>query len=176
MFKGMSSRRLRLVVTGGALVAAIAAPAAVKADTGGIVPAIGPMVSRDETISITSVGLTGKLVVNVGISFVCQPFDVIDWETGQTVRSTAGSIEDVSVVVLRAQGKTIDYGVAGAGGGVAVCDGTTVNTMTVPVTAAVSPWKSGAAVVGASVYVAEPTQFQDSDFASSGPVVARLGH
>jgi hypothetical protein len=166
-------RRGRLLLLSGALVAALALPGVVSAATGSETPSIAPASSRDATISVGSLSVTGKVIVNVRLDVICQPFQSYDWNTGETTETTDGSVEFGSVTVLQAQGRTIDWG-STEWGGSAVCDGTTVNTYTIPVTASLSPWRNGAAVVGASVYIADRTSFQDSDAANTGPVEVRL--
>jgi hypothetical protein len=166
-------RRGRLLLTSGALVAALALPGSVSADTGSGTPSIQPAGSRDATITIGSLTVTGKLIVTVQLNVVCQPFQSFDWQTGETTETTDGSVEYANVTVLQAQGRTIDWGTADFGGR-ALCDGSTVNAYTIPVTASLSPWRNGAAVIGASVYIADRTSFQDSDSASTGPVEVRL--
>jgi len=173
MFISSIGRRARLVLVGGVAVLTLAIPATVSADTTGGVPSIQPASSRDATISIDSISVIGKVVANVRISVVCQPFDSYDWNTGETFQTTDGSVEFANVTVLQAQGRTLDYGSIDFGGR-AVCDGATVNHYEVPVSAAVSPWKNGAAVAGATVYIADRASFQDSDAASTGPLAVRL--
>jgi hypothetical protein len=167
------SRRGRLLVAATAALAILAVPSAAFADTTGG-GSIAPAVSRDATISITSTALTARLIVTVGIDLVCQPFQSYDWETGATVETTAGAIEGGQVVVLQAQGRTVASG-AGDVVGTAVCDGATVNHLSVPVVASTSPWRQGTAVLGASVFVADAASFNDSDYASTGPTTVRLG-
>ena len=166
--------RLRVAVIGGALAAALCVPAVVNADTTGG-PSIPPAGSNGATISIDSVAVSGKVVATVNVTFVCQPFEVFDWETGQTVKSTSGSIEDGGVTIYQAQGKVLDWGTNGVFGGLAVCDGSTANHLSIPVTPSVSPWKKGTAAVGAWVRLSDTVAFQDSDYGSTGPVTLRLG-
>jgi hypothetical protein len=167
------NHRGRLVLVATAALAVLAAPSAAFADTtgGGSIP---PAVSRDATISITSTALTARLIVTVGIDVVCQPFQSYDWDTGETVETTAGAIEGGGVVVLQAQGRTIASG-TGDVVGTAVCDGATVNHLSVPVVASTSPWRTGTAVLGASVFISDAASFNDADYASTGPITVRLG-
>jgi hypothetical protein len=173
MFPSRIGRRARLFAIGGALAVGLAIPGAVLADTTSV-PTIQPATSRGATIEVTGVKVTGKVVAIVDIAFVCEPFQIFDWQTGETIDSTAASLEDGSITLVQAQGRTIDWGTASIFGGPVTCDGSTVNTRSVPVTAAVTPWKTGTAVVGATVYLAEPINFQDSHYASSGALTVRL--
>jgi hypothetical protein len=166
-------RRGRLLLTSGALVAALAVPGAVSADTGGGTPTIGPAFSRDATIAIDSLTVTGKVVVTVQMRVVCQPFLSYDYNTGETFQTTDGSVDFATVTILQAQGRTLDSG-SSQWGGSAVCDGTTINTYSIPVTASQSPWRNGTAVTGASVYIVDVASYHDSDAASSGPLTVRL--
>jgi len=175
MFALRIGRRVRLLVLGGALLVGLAVPGAALADTTGGVPSIQPAGSRDASISIDSFAVTGKVIVTVQISVICQPFQSYDWDTGQTIETTDGSLDFGNVTIIQAQGRTLDYGSTDIYGS-AVCDGSTVNHYTVPVTAQVSPWHTGAAVVGAQAYVSDRLSFQDSDAASTGPVSVRLSN
>jgi hypothetical protein len=174
MFPSRIPRRVRLVAIGGALVVGLALPGAVSADTTGV-PSIQPASSRDATIQVTSVAVTAKVIATVSIAFTCQPFQSYDWETGQTIETTVGRIEGGGATVIQAQGRTITWGQIEIFGGAATCDGTTVNTASAPVTATVSPWKVGTAVVGASIYLTDENG-SDSDYATSGPLTVRLAN
>ena len=164
--------RKRLIVLGAALAAALALPAAALADTTEPVT-IQPAVSRDATITITSTAVTARLIVNVRVDFVCLPFQSRNWETGETIETTAGEMGG-EAVVLQVQGRTIVSGV-GSFSGTVTCDGTTVNHLTAAVTARNAPWRTGTAVIGASVYAADTTSYQDSDYASTGALPVKLG-
>lgn len=167
-------RRPRLVIAAGLLALALAAPSAVSADTTGA-PSIPPAISHDATIQVTSVSVTAKVIATVSLSFTCQPLQSYDWETGQTIETTVGRVEGGGATIIQAQGRTLDWGTGEVFGGSAVCDGTTVNTASTPVTAAVSPWKNGAAVVGAYISVCDE-QCSDSDYATSGPISVKLSN
>ena len=166
-------RRARLVMAGGMLAIALAVPGAVSADTTGGVPSIQPAYSRDASIQIGSVNVTAKVIATVTLQFTCQPFQTYDWQTGETTETTAGRVEGGQVTVVQAQGRTIAWGQVDLFGATAVCDGTTVNVTSAPVTAAVAPWKVGTAVAGAWIQVSDATG-SDSDGASSGPATVRL--
>ena len=173
MFISSMGRRARLVLVSGVAALTLAIPATVSADTTGGVPSIQPAFSRDATISVTGVRVTAKVIATVTIAFTCQPFQSYNWGTGETTETTVGRIEDGGATLIQAQGRTIDWGQVQIFGGAVTCDGSTVNTTTAPVTAAVSPWKVGTAVVGASIYVTDENG-SDSDYATSGPVTVRL--
>lgn len=174
MVGNIGSRRHAGLVAVVALIAAIAIPGAALADTTGGPPAMQPATSRGATIVVdTSVTITAKAVATAHVVFVCNPFEVFDWQTGQTVLSTDGQMEDLQVEIIQASGKTLNWGLAEAFGGSVVCDGTTRHTADATIVPTNAPWKSGSAVIGASVSVAAP-DFQSSDFASSGPIQIRL--
>jgi hypothetical protein len=159
-----------------ALVAVIAVPAVALADTTGGTPTIPAASSHGATIRVTSVSVTAKVVALVNVDFTCQPLTFFDWSTGQTETTTEGHVEGGQFVLLQAQGRTVDWGVGDPPFGTVTCDGSTANHLAVPVTAAVSPWKTGTAVVGASLYVID-ANMNSADTASSGPVTVRLsGH
>ena len=163
-----SSRGLRLVIVGGALVAAFALPAAVSADTTG-----GGGGPGGATMTVASVSVVGKAVAIVHLDIVCQPFDSYDWDTGETYPTTAGSIEFSVLQVLQAQGRTLDSGTTEFFGTV-TCDGATVNRVDANVAATVSPWKNGTAVVSGQVSISDSSSFTDLDSANLGPTTVRL--
>ena len=166
------SRGPRLLALGAALLVALALPSVAFADTTPG-PTIPPAAARDATITVTSATVTARLIVSVGVDYVCQPFEVYDWETGQTYQTTTGFIEDGQATVIQAQGRTIASGTGGVSGAV-TCDGSTVNHLTIPVIASTAPWRSGTAVVGAALFASDPT-FNTGDYASSGPLVMKVG-
>ena len=165
--------RTRLIVIGGALAAALALPAAALADTTEPVT-IQPAVSHDATITITSTAVTARLIVTIGVDFVCLPFQSHNWDTGETIETTAGAIEGGEAAVLQVQGRTIVSG-AGSFRGAVACDGTTVNHLTATVIARNAPWHTGTAVIGATVYAVDATSYQDADYASTGALPVKLG-
>jgi hypothetical protein len=167
------SRGLRALVATGILAAGLALPASTFADTTGGAPPIQPAFSHDATITGVSVTVTAKLIANVTVSFTCQPFQSYDWNTGETIETTAGHFEGGGATVIQAQGRSVAWGQVDLFGQDATCDGTTVNQVAAPVTASTAPWKNGSAVVGASVQLSDAT-FSDSDYASSGPIVVKL--
>ena len=166
-------RRWRLLLVGAALALALAVPSSALADTTAT-PTIYPADSRGATVTLTGGSIVGRLVANTTVTFTCDPFLVYDWESGQEVESTEGRLEDGSVTILQASGRTINYGQVGFWGGSVVCDGGTVNRRDLGVVASVSPWRSGSVVAGATVYIAS-ADYNSSHFASTGPVTIRLG-
>jgi hypothetical protein len=163
-----SRARIRALIVGAALVAALAVPVAVSADT---IPGSNGVatVTVDPTVRVLN-----KVVATVNVSFTCDPFLVYDWETGQYVQSTTGFLEGASASLTQASGRTIGSGSADIiTTGPATCDGTTANRATVSITATSVPWKSGAAVATASVHVVD-SQFQTADNGTSGPVAVKL--
>ena len=165
-------RPLRAVVVGAAVLVALAVPTVAHADTTGS-PTIQPAISRNATIHVDSVSLTAKVLANVNVSVTCQPLMTFDWDTGQTVPTTVGHLEGGQVTLIQAQGRTVAWAGADLFGGTATCDGSTINHASVAIAASSSPWKTGTAVVGASVDVIDENM-TTSDFASSGPVTVRL--
>jgi len=169
----LRTRRLQGLVAVGILAAGLALPASAFADTTGGAPPIQPAFSRDATITGVSVSVTAKLIANVTVSFTCQPFQTYDWNTGETIETTAGHFEGGGATVIQAQGRTVAWGQVELFGQTVTCDGTTINRVTAPVTASTAPWKSGSAVVGATVQLSDES-FSDSDYATSGPIVVKL--
>ena len=172
MFTRVVSRG-RLILLGVALSAALAVPTAAFADTtgGGVIP--GPA-SNGATIELGGGALVARVVVNVRVSFTCDPFLVYDWDTGTEVPTTHGSLENLYAVVVQASGRTINSGSSDTSGGDVTCDGTTANVRTLAIVADTSPWKSGAAVAGASAFVSSP-DFNTSHYASTGAIAIKIG-
>jgi hypothetical protein len=156
------------------LLATLLVPGAVLADTTGGAPPIQPASSRDATISVsTSVKLTARVVAEVDVDVVCQPFDSYDWQTGSTYQTTEGSVEYGNVVLEQAAGRSVAWGQADVTG-LATCDGSTVNHYEAFLTPSATLFKPGAAVVGAVIYIADKASYQDSDYASSGVVEVKI--
>jgi hypothetical protein len=176
MSKPVVGRRARVGAAFVALALALALPAAVSADTPNPAPTIFPAASRGATIVVSSaVPVTGKLIATVHVSFTCQPFEIFDWETGQTVLSTEGQLDFTEVEILQVSGRTINYGTGSAfTTDPVVCDGSTVTAFDAPAIAQLLPWKSGSAILGARVNIVSP-DFSTSDFASSGALQVKLG-
>jgi hypothetical protein len=166
------SRPWRALFATGILAVALAAPAIANADTTPT-PAIQPAYSRDATLTINSMSVVAKVIAKVDVSVVCQPFETIDWNTGETIVSTAGDAS-LNATILQAQGRTVAWG-TGTSYGFAVCDGTTINHFEIPVTAAVAPWRTGAAVIGVTAAASDVVTYQDSDYVSSGAISIKLG-
>jgi hypothetical protein len=156
------------------LLATLLVPGAVLADTTDGAPPIQPASSRDATISVsTSVKLTARVVAEVDVDVVCQPFDSYDWETGSTYQTTAGTVESGGVLLEQASGRSLAWG-QGSFVGLATCDGSTINHYQSFVTPSANLFKPGAAVVGAVIYVADVASYNDSDRASSGVVEVKI--
>ena len=170
-----SFQRVRVLAAGAGIALTLAIPAVAFADTTSGPPSIQPAFTRNATIQVQSVTVTAKVIATVSLAFTCQPLQMFDWDTGETIETTVGRLEGGQVTVIQAQGRTIAWGQTELFGGTATCDGTTVNHVSAPVTAAVAPWKTGTAVVGASVVVIDENG-STSDFASSGPVTVRLSN
>lgn len=170
----VSAPRARLVAVVAALAILVALPGVAAADTASGPPSIPAAHSSGATIEIKSpAGVTARLIATVDVSFTCEPFQVFDWETGQTTETTAGRIEWGQVVVLQAQGRQIAWGTADFYGGDVTCDGSFVNARTLGVVASNLPWKSGVAVAGANVAVSD-LDFGDFHTAGTGPVEIKL--
>jgi hypothetical protein len=165
--------RLRAIIVGGALSAALALPIGVSADTTGG-SSIQPAASNGATIAVDAVvHVMSRVVATVDISFTCDPIPVYDQESGTTTTSTSGRIEYGSAVIVQATGRSINSGSAEFSGGEVLCDGVAVYTRSIPIVASALPWKSGAAAAGGTVYITDAT-YQGSDYASSGPIAVKL--
>ncbi|HEU5224790.1 MAG TPA: hypothetical protein VFV29_03215 [Actinomycetota bacterium] len=164
---------LRAFVLVGALITALALPVAVSADT--TPPSMPPATSRGAVITVDPViHVQSKVLATVEATFTCEPFLLYDWETGQTTESTDGHIEFGQATIVQASGRTI---VSGSGelsvSATVVCDGTTVQSVSYPIVASNAPWKNGAAIASATVYIVD-ANFQSSDYAASGPISVKL--
>ena len=165
--------RLRALIVGGALAAALAMPLAASADTtgGGSIP---PAYSQGATINLGAVHMVSKVLSTVDISFTCDPLEVFDWQTGTTTITTDGRLDSANAFIVQASGKTIVATSGDAFGGDVLCDGSTVHSLTIQVVASAAPFKAGAAAAGARVSVADPS-FQARDDASTGASTIKLG-
>jgi hypothetical protein len=74
---------------------------------------------------------------------------------------------------VQASGRIVNTASIGLFGGEVVCDGTTVQSLTASIVASTTPWKSGAAVAGATVYVVDQ-DYQSSRYASTGAMSVKL--
>jgi len=166
-------RRLRALIVGGALAAALAMPLAASADTtdGGV---IRPAYSEGATINLGAVHLVSKVLATVDIAFTCDPLQVFEWQTGTTTTTTEGRLDSANAAIVQASGKTIVAATGDAFGGNVLCDGSSVHYLTVQVVASSAPFKAGAAAVGASISIADPS-FQARDIASTGATTVKLG-
>jgi hypothetical protein len=138
---------MKRIVATFAVLAALAFPAGVLADTtgGGDIPPAGS--TGGMTVQVRSIHLTTRAVAQVEVAFSCQP-------KPPSVYPLFTSWDDTSlfVAVRQASGRSIIAGSAGYFfNGDATCDGTT-HVITLGVTADLGglPFKSGSAAVGAS--------------------------
>ena len=172
MRPNLSRHRVRAVLMCTALAACLALPAAASADTGS---AGG---GTAQVTVATDVHLIAKVAAVVDVSFTCDPFLIMDWETGTLVESTVGHLVFGGVTLTQASGKSINVAGAdlpeGTPEATVVCDGVTVQTRSVTLMASTLPWKSGTAVASARVQVYDDL-FQSRDRGESGPVVVKLG-
>lgn len=159
-------RRARLLAAAGLIAVSLAAPLAASAAEGGDV-FIWPRYSHGATVDVTGTSYEGKLLVTVTFALVCDPFQ--RWD-GQTV--VDGRIGG-SAAMIQAQGRSVIGGTGYASQDV-VCDGSTVNSATVPIFADSVTFRRGEAIVGASMYVCERPYGSCWADASSGPVSVKL--
>src|SRR5689334_13363594 len=160
--------RVRAFIVAGALATALVVPAAVSADT-------TPGSTGTASLTLASdVSVIGKVAAVVDVSFTCDPFLVYDWETGQYVPSTAGSLEFGNAALTQASGRSVASGSeALALDGPIVCDGSTPNHATSTIMATSLPWKKGTAVATVRVFVAS-SDFQSQDQGQVGPLLVKL--
>jgi hypothetical protein len=165
--------RLRAAMIGGALALSMAVPLAVSADTtdGGTIP---PAASNGVTITGSSFHIDSKLIVTTNITFICDPIQIYDWETGTYVSTTSGRLGGASAIIVQASGRSVASSSGSAGGGAVVCDGTSTNTTSIAVVATTAPWKSGAAAGGVTAYVTADNEEDGSGYGSTGPMVIKL--
>lgn len=171
MFKKRA--RLRAILVSAGLAAALALPIGVSADTTGG-SSITPAASIRATIAIGSpVHVMSRVLATVDVSFTCDPIPVYDWETDTTMLTMNGYVQYGTVVIAQASGRSIASGSVEFYGGDVLCNGTTVYTRSVPVVASTIPWKSGAAVIGATISITD-ANMNGSDYASSGAIAVKL--
>jgi hypothetical protein len=137
-------RRRRLgIVAFAALALVLCLPAAASADTIGSPPQIFPADSRGATITVSpSAVILAKVVAVVHVEVTCDPFEVFDWGTGETVLVDEGSLEFMGVDLLQASGRTLNWGSTDASTGrLLVCDGETVNAFDLSVAPQGPAWR-----------------------------------
>lgn len=165
--------RLRALIVGSALATALAMPLAVSADTIGGGPIQGAY-SSGASISVGAIHLKSKVLATVDVSFTCDPLQAYDWETGTWSTTTAGRIDSASAVIVQASGRSVATASGDSFGSDALCDGSTVQTLSIPVVASTIALKSGAAAAGATVSITD-AMHSSNDYASSGAVAVKLG-
>ena len=158
--------RLRAGLLCAAMAVCLALPAAASAAT--------PGGGTAQVTIANDVHLTAKVVAVVDVSFTCDPFLIMDWNTGTLVESTVGNLADGGVTLTQASGKSIAVSSASFDNATVVCDGVTPQTQSMVIMARDLPWKAGAAVASASVQVYSDG-FEFRDRGDSGPVVVKLG-
>jgi hypothetical protein len=158
---------MKRIVATLAVLAALAFPAGVLADTtgGGDIPPAGQ--TGGMTIQVRSVHLTTRAIAQVEVAFSCQPKPASAYPLFTYWEDTS-----LFVSVRQVSGRTIVTGSAAYFfNGDATCDGAThVVTMGVPADAWSLPFKTGSAAVGASANAAY--SFDNWDTGESGFVPA----
>ena len=163
-------RRARIAVAAVSLALTLALPLAASADTtgGGGGPG-GAHLTITPTVRIIS-----KVVAVVHLSFTCDPLQVMDYETGEIVPTTAGILQQADAQVWQASGRSIAGGNAYLGAFEAVtCDGATVNTLDVAVPTSTVPYKAGSAAASADVFITDLDMTAGAS-GSAGPVAVKL--
>lgn len=174
MKRAVLTGRRRLALALG-LAAAVLVPGATLADTIGGYGGISAAESDGATVVLAGQpSLMNRAVLTVGITFTCEPLDVVDLMTGETIQTSEGYLESANVTVVQANGKTLVSGTSYAIGGTVVCDGSTVNRGNFVIVPQTGLFKRGAAVAGASVNITD-AGMMSSHHASTGPISISIG-
>lgn len=106
------------------------------------------------SLTVTNVTLTARVQVTVAFDVVCQP--ITDFANTDVIDASAGA----SIQVDQASGRTIAHASGGStmpnGIPDVICDGSTVNHLSVSAISSTVPFHGGSAIVGVSVYVDDP--------------------
>lgn len=143
-----------------------------SADTGpgiSIPPAAAFRTAPRITVS-PKVPLVGGVVANIHVDVVCDPMPS-EWDP--SIDPTRGHSEGTSAQVVQAASKKAIAAGQADGGGLFVCDGSTVNPLDIAVVSQTVPFKKGTAVIGVQVQICND-DCSGSGYRSTGPIEVTL--
>jgi hypothetical protein len=118
-----------------------------------------------------NVTLLGGVLVTVHVDVVCQPMPS-EWDP--SVDPTIGHSEGTSAQVIQAASKrAIASGQSDGFGSEFICDGSTVNSLDIPVVSQTVPFRKGTAVIGVQLQICN-ADCSGSGYRSTGPILATL--
>jgi hypothetical protein len=169
----MQRSRIRLISAAAlaiGLVLASVGTAAADSSPVTIPPAAAVRAAPTLTVS-PNVTLLGGVLATIHVGVICQPMPS-EWDP--SVDPTIGHSEGTTAQVIQAASKkAIAAGQASGGGGDFVCDGSTVNSLDIPVVSQTVPFRKGTAVIGVQLQICN-ADCSGSGYRSTGPILVTL--
>ena len=149
----------------------VASVGTVAADTTPITipPAASGGTAPQITVSPT-VKLVGSVLATIHVDVVCDPMPS-EWDP--SVDPTIGHSEGTSAQVIQAVSKKSIAAGEGSGGGIFVCDGSTVNPLDINVVSSTVPFRKGTAAVGVELQLCN-ADCSAYGYRSTGPLLLTL--
>jgi hypothetical protein len=117
-----------------------------------------------------SVKLVGSVVATIHVDVVCDPMPS-EWDP--SVDPTVGHSEGTRAQVVQAASKKAIAAGQSDGGGLFVCDGSTVNPLDIPVVTQTVPFRKGTAVIGVQLQICN-ADCSGGGYRSTGPIQVTL--
>jgi hypothetical protein len=117
-----------------------------------------------------NVTLLGGVLATIHVDAVCQPMPS-EWDP--SVDPTIGHSEGTTAQVIQAVSKKAIAAGESSGGGTFVCDGSTVNSLDIPVVSQTVPFRKGTAVIGVQLQICN-ADCSGSGYRSTGPILSTL--
>jgi hypothetical protein len=151
----------------------VASVGTVAADSAPVTIPPAAAVRSAPTLTVSpNVTLLGGVLATIHVDVVCQPMPS-EWDP--SVDPTIGHSEGTSGQVIQAVSKKAIAAGEGSGfGGEFVCDGSTVNSLDIPVVSQTVPFRKGMAVIGVQLQICN-ADCSGSGYRSTGPILATLG-
>jgi hypothetical protein len=167
----MQRSRIPIVSAALAAVLLVASVGAVAAESTpiSIPPAAAFRTAPTLTVS-PDVTLLGGVLATIHVDVVCYPMPS-EWDP--SVDPTVGHSEGTRAQVIQAASKKAIAAGEGEGGGTFVCDGSTVNSLDIPVVSQTVPFRKGTAVIGVQLQLCN-ADCSGGGYRSTGPMLATL--
>jgi hypothetical protein len=167
-------QRPRLPIVSGGMLAALlllATAGTVAADTTPItIPPAAAIRSAPRITVAPNVKLVGSVVATIHVDVVCDPMPS-EWDP--SVDPTIGHSEGTTAQVVQAVSKKAIAAGQSSGGGMFVCDGSTVNPLDISVVSQTVPFRKGTAVIGVQLQICN-ADCSGSGYRSTGPIAVTL--
>jgi hypothetical protein len=168
----MQRSRIPIVSAALAAVLLVASVGTVAAESTPITIPPAAAVRTAPTLTVSpNVTLLGGVLATVHVDVVCDPMPS-EWDP--SVDPTVGHSEGTSAQVIQAASKkAIAAGQGDGFGGEFVCDGSTINSLDIPVVSQTVPFRKGTAVIGVQLQICN-ADCSGSGYRSTGPILATL--